>query len=203
MNQKTLNLMEEAISTAGKWTWMEIADDSIQLEFDNVQLHNPRLNEFKSHSSIIAIRLANNSFFKLFYNNDEDEKFEKDFLDIVYEASYSLNNKNFKFQDFNLLDIIKNKYEHQKDLLGDSKNSIKNGEIDFVLCFTTDKVGVATGGNQIQFFNEFNSLNDAEIKKLSNKWWVYYVDYWKKKNTPQEYEHDPACETFPLKIANK
>ena len=99
MNQKTLNLMEEAISTAGKWTWMEIADDSIQLEFDNVQLHNPRLNEFKSHSSIIAIRLANNSFFKLFYNNDEDEKFEKDFLDIVYEASYSLNNKNFKFQD--------------------------------------------------------------------------------------------------------
>jgi len=198
MNQKTLNLMKEAISAAGKWTWMEIANDSVQLEFDNVQLHNLRLNELKSHSSIIAIRLANNAFFKLFYNNDEDERFEKDFLDIICETSYNLNNKNFKFQDFSLLDIIENKYKYQKDLLDNSKNSIENGEIDFLLCFTTDKVGVATGGNQIQFFNEFNILNDKQIKKLSNKWWIYWVDYWKKKNTLNEYEYDPACEIFPL-----
>jgi hypothetical protein len=203
MKKKTLNLMKEAISSAGKWTWMEIANDSIQLEFDDVQLYSPRVNVLEAHSSIITIRLANNAFFKLFYNDNGDKKFEKDFLDPIYEMSYNLNNKNFKFQDFKLLEIIKNNYKYQKEWIGNSKNNIKNGEIDFLLCFITEKVAVATGGNQIQFFNEFNILNDEEIKKLSNKWWIYWVDYWKNKNTHHEYEYDLACEVFPLKIGNK
>ncbi|MDR2966728.1 MAG: hypothetical protein LBU74_02125 [Methanobacteriaceae archaeon] len=200
MNQKTLNLMKKAISTAGKWIWMEIAHDSIQLEFDNVQIYNPRLNESKSHSSMITIRLANNAFFKLFYN-DNNEKFEKNFLNPIYDFSYNLNNKSFKFQDFKLLEAIKNNFKYQKVLLGNSKNNIKNGDIDFLLCFIAEKIAIATGGNQIQFFNEFNLLNDDEIKRLSNKWWVYWVDYWKKENTL--YEYDSACEIYPLEIAKK
>jgi hypothetical protein len=198
MKLKTLNLMEEAISAVGKWTWMEIANDSIQLEFDNVQIYSPKTNELDSHSSVIAIRLANNAFFKLFFNDEEDEKFEKDFLNPVNNVSYNL--KNFKFQNFELLEKIKNNFKYQKDLLGNSKNNINNGGIDFLLCFTTDEIAVATGGNQIQFFNEFNLLNDDEIKKLSNKWWVYWVDYWKKENN--SYEHDIACEAYPLEVAN-
>ena len=190
--------MKEAISSAGKWTWLEIANDSVQLEFDNVQLYNPRLDKLKSHSSIIAIRLANNTFFKLFYNDNKYDNFESDFLNPTYDMSYSLENKNFKFQDFNLLKTIENDYKYQKDLLENSKNNIKNGEIDFLLCFTIENLAIATGGNQIQFFDEFNTLNDEEIKKLSNKWWVYWVDYWKKKATPYEYEYDSACEVFPL-----
>ncbi len=46
------------------------------------------------------------------------------------------------------------------------------------------------------FFNDFESLNDHDIKKLSNQWWVYWVDYWKSKKTDHEYEYDPACEVF-------
>lgn len=192
--------MKEAISAAGEWSWMEIANDSIQLEFNNVQLYNARLNILESHSSIIAIRLSNNAFFKLFYNENKSEKFIEDFLDPIYDVSYNLNSKNFKFQDFKLLETLKSNYKYQKDFLGNSENNIKNGEIDFLLCFTIDELGVATGGNQIQFFNEFNILNDEEIKRLSNKWWVYWVDYWKKKNTLNEYEYDPACEVFSPKI---
>jgi hypothetical protein len=157
------------------------------------------LNELESHSSIIAIRLANNVFFNLFYNDNDDEEFENDFLDPVYEIPYKLNNKNFKFQDFNLFEKIKNDYKYQKDLIGNFKDNIKNGEIDFLLCFTTNKMGVVIGGNQIQFFNEYSILNDEEIKRLSNKWWVYWVDYWKKDSSR---ENDPACEVYPLSIAN-
>ena len=202
MKQKTLNLMEGAISAAGKWVWMEIGPDSIQLEFGNVQLYKYELNEFKSHSSMITIRLANNAFFKLFYNdNNFDNNFEKDFLNPANDTSYDLNNKDFKFQDFNLLEKMENNYKYQKDFLGNTNNNIKNGEIDFLLCFTTEQVAVATGGNQIQFFNEFDLLNDEKIKKLSNKWWVYWVDYW--KNEKASYEYDVACEVYPLKIAKK
>lgn len=193
--------MKEAISTAGKWTWMEIANDSVQLEFEDVQLYSPKLNILKSHSSIMAIRLANNAFFKFFYNDSKNEEFETVFLDPFYEISYNLDSKNFKFQNFNLLETIENNYKYQKDFFANSKNNIENGEIDFLLCFITDNVAVVTGGNEIQFFNEFNILNEERIKSLSNRWWVYWVDYWKKKNTPYEYEYDPACELVPLNIA--
>jgi len=175
MKLKTLNLMEDAISSEGKLIWMEIANDSIQFEFDNVQLYSPKANEFDSHSSMIALRLANNAFLKLFFNNPEDELFEKDILNPANEFSYDLRNKNFKFQNFKLLEKIKNNYKYQKDLLGNSENSLKNGDVDFLLCFVLDNVAIATGGNQIQFFNEFNILNEDEIKKLSNKWCLHWL----------------------------
>ena len=193
--------MGEAISSAGEWIWMEIANDSIQLEFKNVQLYGPKLKESEPHSSTIAIRLANNVFFKIFHNENNNEDFEKQFFNRFFEKPYNLNNNYFKFQDFELFDKLKNDFPCEKDLMVNSKDNIKNGGIDFLLCFTTEGVGVATGGNQIQFFNEFNILNDEEILKLSNKWWVYYVDYWKKKNPP--YEYDIACEVDPLIIAKK
>ena len=28
---------------------------------------------------------------------------------------------------------------------------------------------------------------------------MYYLDYWNKKGTDNEYEKDPRCEEFPLK----
>ena len=206
MKQKTLNLMEEAISAAGEWVWMEIAIDSIQLEFTNVQLYSPKLNESEPHSSTIAIRFSDNVFFKVFFPEENYEKLAKDFFNPFSEISYSLNNQNFKFQDFKLFEKLKKDFPHQKDLKVNSNNNnnnnnIQNGEIDFLLCFKTDKVAVATGGNQIQFFNEFNVLNDEEIKKLSNKWWVYWVDYWKNKN--HSYEYDIACEVYPLLKSKK
>ena len=191
--------MEEAISAAGNWSWIEIAFDSIQLEFKNVQLYSPKFNHFDTHSSFIAIRLANNTFFKLFYNEKKD--IEKDFFNLDHDFSYNLKSKNFKFQDFKLFESIKENYQFHKDLCGNSEKEIKNGEIDFLVCFITDEVAVATGGNQIQFFNEYNLLNDEEIKKLSNKWWVYWVDYWKKEKG--YFEYDSACEVYPLEIDRK
>ena len=180
MKQRTLNLMQEAISAVGNWTWMEIANDSIQLEFDNVQLYSPKLNKFDNYSSILAIRFSDNVFFKLFYNEINGIECEKDFFNLRGDVSYKLKSENFKFQDFELFEALKNDYSFQRDLMGNSFKKIKNGEIDFLLCFTTEKIGVATGGNQIQFFNEFNLLNEEEIKKLSNKWWFHWLVPWKK-----------------------
>ena len=49
------------------------------------------------------------------------------------------------------------------------------------------------------FFNDFEALDDDEIKRVSNTWMMYYLDYWNKKGTDKEYDEDPLCEEFPLK----
>ena len=79
-------------------------------------------------------------------------------------------------------------------MLGKSFKDISEGDCDFLLTVALDKIAIVCGANQLHFFNDFESLNDEDIKKLSNQWCVYWLDYWKNKN---KYEYDSSCEVFP------
>ena len=244
--------MEEAISSAGSWTWIELANDSIQLEFEDVQLYKHTLEKYSKHSSEIAIRLAGNVFFTIFYNDEKDIIFLEKFDDFSHKVS----NDGLKFQNFDFFKKKADSYDFRKTLIGKSfnynhnsnpnnnlnnspnnnlnknnsnknnlnknnsnknnlnknnsnkNNSNKNNsnennydyemEVDFLLVVVFEDMAIVCGGNQLNFFNDFESLNDEDIKKISNQWWVYWVDYWKTKGTDNEYEYDSACELVPL-----
>jgi len=194
MKQKTLRLMEEAISSAGRWTWLELANDSIQLEFEDVQLYKPSLKKYDKHSSEIAIRLAGNVFFTLFYNENNDISF----LEALDDFSHKVSNDSLRFQDFDFFKKIANSYDHRKTLVEKSFKDNYGGEVDFLLVIAFEDIGIACGANQLNFFNDFEALNDEDIKRLSNRWWVYWVDYWKAKKTDNKYEYDLACEAIHL-----
>jgi len=189
--------MEEAISSAGRWTWVELANDSIQLEFEDVQLYKPSLEKYDKHSSEIAIRLADNAFFTLFYNKDNDINFDIDFLENLNDFSYKVSNEGLRFQNFDFFKKIVNSYNHRKILAGKSFEDNYEIEVDFLLCIAFEDIAIACGANQLNFFNDFEALNDEDIKRLSNQWWVYWMDYWKAKEADNRYEHDPACEAIP------
>lgn len=198
MKQKTLNLMEEAISSAGRWTWIELADDSIQLEFDEVQLYKHTLEKYSKHSSEIAIRLADNTFFTIFYNINEDIKFSS----LKNDFSYKISENGLKFQDFDIFKKINNNYNFKKTLIGEYSFDIKNRAFDFLLTVIFENIAIVCGANQLNFFNDFESLNDEDIKKLSNQWWIYWIDYWKSKKTYNQYEYDLACESIVFNYSN-
>ena len=102
----------------------------------------------------------------------------------------------FKFQDYDYLSEIIRKYGYKQDLV-DKRSENKN--YDFLLCFECEKIAIVVGGDFINCFNDFESLNDDEIKRVSNNWVFYYLDYWNKKGTEKEYAEDLLCEEFPLK----
>ena len=102
----------------------------------------------------------------------------------------------FKFQDYDYLKEITGKYKFKK-VLADKRD--QNENYDFLLSFECEEIAIAVGGDFINFFNDFESLDDDEIKRVSNTWMMYYLDYWNKKGTDNEYEKDPRCEEFPLK----
>lgn len=189
--------MEEAISSAGKWSWLEIANDTIYLDFENVQLYNPTLTKEESHSSEITIRFNDNVFFTVFSNDKKNKDFNGIFLNSKEDLSYKITDR-FKFQDFTCFKKLSKSFKYSENFIGDSFDEIQE-KVDFVLCFNIDKLAIITGGNQIQFLNDFTYLSDEKIKKLSNKWWIYWVNYWKMKGTANEYSYDPACESIPFK----
>ena len=65
MNKRSLEIIEEAMEFNPKWTSLEIANDSIYLDFTGIEIGNPK--DIKDFS----IRFANNAFICFFYQSFE------------------------------------------------------------------------------------------------------------------------------------
>lgn len=212
MNNRSKEIIEEAISQ-GKWTWLEIDSNSnsLYLEFENLKLSSQSIFD-NSYRGELAIRFGQNICLSLFYNKKEDLSFlrlNKDYFNELINSNqyitekfpyfyqeFTKSIKKFKFQDNDYLKEIREKYSSQKDLV-DMRN--ENKSYDFSLAFECEDIAVVVGGDFINCFNDFESLNDDEIKRVSNNWMLYYMDYWNKKGTDKEYAEDLLCEEFPLK----
>ena len=212
MNNRSKEIIEEAISQ-GKWTWLEIDSNSnsLYLEFENLKLSSQTIFD-NSYRGELAIHFGQNICLSLFYNKKEDLSFlrlNKDYFNELINSNqyitekfpyfyqeFTKSIKKFKFQDNDYLKEIREKYSSQKDLV-DMRN--ENKSYDFSLAFECEDIAVVVGGDFINCFNDFESLNDDEIKRVSNNWMLYYMDYWNKKGTDKEYAEDLLCEEFPLK----
>lgn len=212
MDNRSKEIIEEAISQ-GKWTWLEIDNNSnsMYLEFENLKFSSQPIYD-NSYRGELAIRFGQNICLSLFYNKKEDLSFlrlNKDYFNELINSNqyitekfpyfyqeFTKSIKKFKFQDNDYLKEIREKYSSQKDLV-DMRN--ENKSYDFSLAFECEDIAVVVGGDFINCFNDFESLNDDEIKRVSNNWMLYYMDYWNKKGTDKEYAEDLLCEEFPLK----
>lgn len=71
MNGRSLKLIREVIVNSGKLTSIEMSQDSIYLEFKDVELGVPKETEDFS----LTVRFALDSFMTVFYNNIWDIEF--------------------------------------------------------------------------------------------------------------------------------
>ena len=71
MNVRSLKLIREVMTNSGILTSVEISQDSIYLEFKDVELGVPK----ESEDFPLIVRFASESFFTVFYNNIWDIDF--------------------------------------------------------------------------------------------------------------------------------
>ena len=73
MNKNTLDILANSISDVGSWSWWNVDDGMIQLEFWDVQLYDETKPEKDSHTTnILALVFTDNSF-AVFLDNFDDE----------------------------------------------------------------------------------------------------------------------------------
>lgn len=206
MNKQTYGILEDAISKSGRWIALEVVGDSIYLDFSKVQLYNQGKNKRPDsiHDSEISIRFADNSLFSILYNDEDKIKFlentngkDNNFL---IEFDKGLEYDKFKFQDFKFLSNLDNHFENEIIFLDNFKSSNPENIPDFILSFISEGVAVCVGGNSLNFFNDFESLNDFDILELSNKWMRYYLKYWQRRDSIRKLPYDPICEAEPLRL---
>ncbi len=197
MNTRSLKLIRDVLINSGKVTSIEISQDSMYLEFKNVELGNPKSNEEMS----LTVRFAEDSFFTVFYNNiwDVDFMSKYDYKKQLLSQEISFDIKEIKFIDFEYLNTFFYNFKSEKSISGVEDFSIHNIRNDFFMLVDTKEVGFAVGGNQMDFFTPFERLDDASLRELSNQWMLYFLNYHLKRNIIK----DPMCENHPLVYTKK
>ena len=197
MNTRSLKLIRDVIINSGKWTSIEIAQDSIYIEFKDVELGKPKGDDEMS----LTVRFAEDSFFTIFYNNIWDIDFlaKYDFKNQLLSEEVFFKVKDVKFIDFEYLNTFFYNFKSEKTISTIEDFDIHNIRNDFFMLVETKEIAFVVGANQMDFFTPFERLDDASLRELSNDWMLYFLNYHLKRNIIK----DPMCENHPLMCTKK
>lgn len=192
MNTRSLKLIRDVIINSGKWTAIEMAQDSIYIEFKDIELGKPKSDEDMS----LTVRFAEDSFFTIFYNNIWDIDFlsKYDYKNQLLSEDVLFDVKEVKFIDFEYLNTFFYNFKSEKTISSIEDFNIHNIRNDFFMLVETKELAFAVGANQMDFFTPFERLDDASLRELSNEWMLYFLTYHQKRNLIK----DPMCENHPL-----
>lgn len=192
MNGRSLKLIRDVIINSGKLASIEISQDSIYLEFIDVELGTPKETEDFS----LTIRFAVDSFFTVFYNNIWDIEFlsKYNFKNQLLSEDVSFDVEEIKFVDFEYLNTFFYDYKKEKTISVIDDFNIHNIRNDFFMLLKTKEIAIVVGGDQMDFFTKYEKLDDTSLRELSNQWMLYFLKYHLKRNLIK----DPMCENHPL-----
>jgi len=197
MNVRSLKLIRDVIINSGKWTSIEMAQDSIYIEFKDVELGKPKGDDDMS----LTVRFAGDSFFTIFYNNIWDIDFlsKYDYKNKLLSEEVFFKVKDIKFIDFEYLNTFFYNFKSEKTISTSQDFDIHNIRNDFFMLVESKDVAFVVGANQMDFFTPFERLDDASLRELSNDWMLYFLNYHLKRNIIK----DPMCENHPLMYTKK
>lgn len=199
MKKNTLDILSEAISDIGSWQWWYTAKDMFQLEFSDVMLYDETGAEKDPHTSMIALGFVGNAF-AVFLDNLEEETGKK-WYDRFYddEIQYlQIEPYEFRFDD---IDYAKTVFAGFKNKT--SMKSFENTEVfssvKHILAAKCEDYGFIAGGDDLVVVGKKGRYTEEEIENAAKRWWAYWRDYWRLRNTKDAYEKDWACEvTIPV-----
>ena len=197
MNVRSLKLIRDVIINSGKWASIEISQDSVYIEFRDVELGTPKNDETFSWT----VRFAEDSFFTAFYNNIWDVDFlsKYNFKSQLLSEEVNFEVKDIRFIDFEYLNTFFHDFKKEKTISVMEDFDIHNIRNDFFMLVETKDIAFVVGGNQMDFFSPFERLDDASLRELSNEWMLYFLRYHMKRNLIK----DPMCENHPLMYPKK
>ena len=192
MKSNSLKLIEDVVGNFAKLASVEISEDSIYLEFIDVELGVPKNDD----DLTLSMRFAKNSFLTVFYDNIWDIDFVSHFnyRNHFLQEDVLLDVRKLRFLDFEYLNTFFYNYSKQKDFTLDKEFDVHNIRCDFFCLIEFGDVAIAVGGNEMDFFTPNQRLDDGLLKELSNQWMMYYLTYHQKRNIIK----DPMCENHPF-----
>jgi hypothetical protein len=193
MKRETLNIIANAISDVGYWRWWITKNDTCQIEFGGVRLLNNDTINRESKSAVIALQYSKNSFL-IFFDKFEEIEWHKKLQNDEIEP-FTVDDDSFIFNDYNSINEIEKEYQKKIIIKADKMGHIKNS-----LLFKAGNVAVAIGGDDFKMVDGNGIITEEKIIERNKLWWLFWKDYWKKRETKKAYSKDYVCEvTIPIR----
>ena len=200
MNQKTRNILSDAISEVGAWHWWLVKDDMVQIQFCDVLLYDNTKPEKEPHTTdVLAVRFYGHSFAVFLDNLDHDNDNWYRLLRDDAAVLYPIDTYELAFDDLKESEALLSDYRRQsviKDFSGVETMAAAN----HFLCARCGEVGFIAGGDELAVVGRNGRYTEEEIETASRKWWDYWREYWKRRGTKNAWPKDYTCEiTIPVK----
>ena len=198
MNTETLNILADAISDVGSWHRWRVRDDTVQIQFCDIQLYDASKPEKDTHTTdVIAVRFCGHAF-AVFLDNLDVQNWHTHFLEDD-SVIYPVDTYELAFDDIGEAEAVLRDYRN-KTPVKDWDGLQKLTGAKHLLYARCGEVGLVAGGDEIMIIGKKGPYTEEEIKADSGKWWDYWKDYWKRRGTKEAYPYDYACEiTIPVK----
>jgi len=197
-----LAILEEAISDVGLWSWWTANLPALlQVEFSGTLLWNPPLREGGPPSSQIALRFLEPSFVGFLTRQYRESDVPPDWPERLQNDQ--MKPLNLSPEDFTLsavaqLEEMVSAANRVDALVGDVA-SLKTIPPDAaILGFWAGPTGLAVVAKSMGIFSHAGEMSLEEVVAANRKWWAYWREYWRRKDTDDPMPQDYACEvTIP------
>jgi hypothetical protein len=186
----SLEALAEAIRDVGYWKWWTAElPDVFQLEFGGTQLYSPPP-AGEPNRGMIALRFPSPVSVRWLSwpgaPADWQAQLHADKLQLPH-----VSHEHFSFG-------------YGADLLADSDVELLHGDPTapsaVQLAFRAGNIGCIVTGPELRLVDHGGVFALDEIPKRYAAWWDYWKEYWRRRETPDAWPKDYACEvTIPLK----
>ena len=197
MNIEILNILASAISDVGSWRGWHTKDDTVSIEFCDIQLYDEAKAKKEAHSTdVLAVRFKNNTH-AVFLDNITEENWHE-ILCNTDSAIYNIDVYELAFNDIKAAESLLNDYKNRLSVK-DFNGSETFTSAKYLMCARCGDVGFVVGGDEIEVIGKKGKYTEDEIETAAVKWGDYWREYWRVRGTKDAYSKDYVCEiTIPI-----
>ena len=192
-----LEVLEAAISDVGVWTWWTAnLPDTFQVEFSAAQLWNPPAEEGKPPSSQVALRFRKP---RIVYFLSLDTGIPEDWPDRLHRDELPPPGAAVTLTSEDMCKELLTKAVAIRPLVGEPGVTPPPKRSDAFLGIRAGSFGLVVAAESMVVLSHHGELSEAAVLESSAKWWRYWQDYWRLKDTPEQLPRDHVCEvTIPV-----
>jgi hypothetical protein len=187
-----------AISDVGYWRWWsERLPERFQLEFGGVQIYMPPKDKTQLPSGLLALRFLRPSSVSFIRRTGAGDGLPSDWPRQLKDEKlkpFSVSYEEFALGDDSLFDEVVGQIESEIVYFTDAL-----GGKNVKLAFWAGNAGIRIEAAEIRPVLMSGEVPLSAIDALHENWWLYWRDYWMRRETAEALPKDYACEvTIPL-----
>lgn len=194
-----LPILESAIADVGCWTWWASnLPGAFQVEFGGTQLWNPPISEGQAPSGVIALRFRKPRLVYFLTMSEGSSQNWPDQLQRDEMKPPRVRPESFTLTSIDFCGQIIAKAKTVQEFVGKVGSTALPMTGESIIGFEAGSFGVVIAAESLGVLNHQEELDEQGVLTSSRKWWSYWQEYWRRKDTSNPLPHDFACEvTIP------